>query len=490
LQEFDTEMDFSHKVSPAFSRNDQRDSLLIIQCDSGHVYGDLIACARYRIDDVRAKTNLRYVDGNTNVLFIVHLPRQFGEIEAGTSTFVGFCGGSWISAHIDDIRAPTDADLTLDEASSAPISELFYNKEFISHYDEDELEETEIDEQYIWGLGGVESEKGLLEDIDFEIDVIAMDHTEGESESISGLESEYEYYHKDLMGLYQLNEMPNKKKVEHTQCHRLHDCIQGAVAKLIENDDTRKEWTAQRVKVLLALIPQSPTYPLNDCTFYGALVKSISKLLKEREKVTVMEKGHWVLNEAMSGRKLQSGGTFQNVLTRRLDEVITPIFAAILSFIDQYSNLNLIKPTIYSSNSGNKLTLLQRLWIDIFRDDKICQFDYASFSIGKGIGHNDDPKGRGQVILTKEEFECQFPFFWLVKDAFESQWEAAKATGGDDQYTVHKQLCDILNDTPIASVLVKIPESHHNELYQYYLSDFIRSVHHVSHHRANNEHEV
>jgi hypothetical protein len=27
-------------------------------------------------------------------------------------------------------------------------------------------------------------------------------------------------------------------------------------------------------------------------------------------------------------------------------------------------------------------------------------------------------------------------------------------------------------------------------LYQYYLSDFIRSVHHVSHHRANDEHKI
>ena len=65
-------------------------------------------------------------------------------------------------------------------------------------------------------------------------------------------------------------------------------------------------------------------------------------MLKERD--TVHQDKEWVLKEALSGRKLQIGGTFQNVLERRLDEVIVPIFAAILSFTDHYSNLDLIKP--------------------------------------------------------------------------------------------------------------------------------------------------
>ena len=51
-------------------------------------------------------------------------------------------------------------------------------------------------------------------------------------------------------------------RVHHNQCHRLYNCIQTAVAKMVENDDTRKEWAAHRVRLLLDLIPQSPTYPL------------------------------------------------------------------------------------------------------------------------------------------------------------------------------------------------------------------------------------
>lgn len=188
---------------------------------------------------------------------------------------------------------------------------------------------------------------------------------------------------------------------DHSQCFRLYNSIQAAVASLMESG--QQSSSAQRVQILLGLIPQSPTFPIgmgttdlhciccnllwymfcsaysvyklnqlllfaecqelicwlqleimancvmfcfcliDDGTFYGGLVKHIKRLLEEGEK-HLLDK-EWVLKEAMSGRKLQSGGTFQNVLTRRLDEVIVPIFAAILSSIDQYSNLSLLHQT-------------------------------------------------------------------------------------------------------------------------------------------------
>ena len=77
--------------------------------------------------------------------------------------------------------------------------------------------------------------------------------------------------------------------------------------------------------------------------FYGILVKHIKNLLEEREKC-LLEK-EWVLKEALNSKRLQSGGTFQNVLTRRLDEVIVPAFAYVIQFMDHYSNLSLLKKT-------------------------------------------------------------------------------------------------------------------------------------------------
>ncbi len=96
-------------------------SLLVIQCDSGHLNGDLIACARYRVSDVRGKS----LQQQTHVLFIVHLPRKIP-----SSSFVGFQGDPWICAHVEDLH-PGDDDLSLDAALKLSISELFYSQEFI-----------------------------------------------------------------------------------------------------------------------------------------------------------------------------------------------------------------------------------------------------------------------------------------------------------------------------------------------------------------------
>ena len=110
--------------SPAFQRRvgDVHHSLLVIQCDSGHLNGDLIACARYRIYDKRAEAALRNErEGCTHVLFIIHLPR----LVAGSS-FVGFQGDPWISTHIDDLRPTTDGTIALHKVMGLSISQLFY----------------------------------------------------------------------------------------------------------------------------------------------------------------------------------------------------------------------------------------------------------------------------------------------------------------------------------------------------------------------------
>eukprot|EP00731_Ephydatia_muelleri_P030050 Em0021g573a len=57
LQDFDTELAFSNKIGASFEKRvgERVESLLIVQCESGHLDGDLIACARYRIIDERTK---------------------------------------------------------------------------------------------------------------------------------------------------------------------------------------------------------------------------------------------------------------------------------------------------------------------------------------------------------------------------------------------------------------------------------------------------
>ena len=49
--------------------------------------------------------------------------------------------------------------------------------------------------------------------------------------------------------------------------------------------------------------------------------------------------------------------------------------------------------------------------------------------MGKGIGHE---------VQSNLKFVCQFPFFWLIKEAIESKWETSKTTSSIINYIVIK----------------------------------------------------
>ena len=208
------------------------------------------------------------------------------------------------------------------------------------------------------------------------------------------------------------------------QCSRLYRCIQAAVARLFSSEKST-EWGSRRITILLNLIPQRPIFPLvsvwlhpplsDDSYFYATLVRHILFVLKEREEILDEDSG-WVLNEAMSKRKLQSGGTFRNVLSRKLDEVIIPIFAEVLVSIDRYSNLDLVR-------KGSPPHIRQ-LWLSAF--PILCKFSYADITTQGG----DQLAGMGQRRSTSSEFQCQFPFFWLVKETVDSHWDNAISVTG------------------------------------------------------------
>ena len=401
-----------------FNRHSETDSLLIVQCDSGHLYGDLIACARYRVDDEKERSSGQWNPGHgrTHVLFIIHLPRGGGDIRLGS--FVGFQGGRWLSAHIDDLRAPSEAALSLDDALHTPISDLFYsertvpNSEVIMTQDHEEMKNDEED---------VEKDQEHVEEEEKDVE---------DEEDVEDQEEDVEDQEEDL----EKKEEKKERPVVHVamskasyQCSRLYNCIQDAIARAVSSGNS-KAWAIRRVEILLNLIPQQPkfplvnmessTSPLDDSLFYATLVRHIHSMLLEREEV--MEEKEWVLDEAMSGKKLQSGGTFRNVLSRKLDEVITPIFAEVLVHVDRYSNLDLLK------RKSSPLHV-QQLWLNVFTCSELCSFSYTEMSVQGG---GDRLAGMGQRKSSDEEFPCQFPFFWLIKETVDSHWNAAMTMTG------------------------------------------------------------
>ena len=155
----------------------------------------------------------------------------------------------------------------------------------------------------------------------------------------------------------------------------------------------------------------------DDSTFHGILVRHIHRLLKERDQVREDER-NWILNEALSARKLQNGGTFQKVLARKLDEVLVPILSEIIAHLDRNYNLNHL-------NTKDKTSPLYQFWLAMFRHQQLCYEDMVS----QGMQHRELVPGVGGK-MAEEDFHCQLPFSWLVKEAVDSQWHSAKSTAG------------------------------------------------------------
>ena len=133
--------------------SEAKTSLLIVQCDSGHLNYDLIACARYRVCNeatkAKAKDQLCGATDVTHILFIVRLPQQ--EVK---SQFVGFQGEPWISVHIDELRIWSKATILPQQAFTAKISEMFIGK-----YDEKKPERQLYKDPEAVSTTSVESEE-------------------------------------------------------------------------------------------------------------------------------------------------------------------------------------------------------------------------------------------------------------------------------------------------------------------------------------------
>ena len=330
LQEFDTELDFSNKIgsvasnrlpctmydylfitpSPNFLREERHSQpfLVVVQCDSGHLNCDLIACARYRVCDEAIKMKAKNItcerNDVTHVLFVIRLPQQ--EVK---SQFVGFQGDPWISVHIDDLRSTSEATMIPEQALITKISELF-----IGEFEElDPLSVASVDDS------DMDTEKGLspTEDVtskqlyssinnsvplpveedmqteestaamsneDFQLEILAMDesstsiplttptsaiptilpliaYTEGEG----GADMEVEGPVIKIKGV-------RKKKLFYAQHGRLLDCVQAAVSKLRDSEQGNRSMF--RIRKLMELIPKTTPDQLgkveyNCCTNSG-----------------------------------------------------------------------------------------------------------------------------------------------------------------------------------------------------------------------------
>ena len=135
-------------------------------------------------------------------------------------------------------------------------------------------------------------------------------------------------------------------------------------------------------------------------SFHSHTVHLIKRILKDEEKNEGMQL--WIQDEAMNMTKLHKAGTFQNAIVRKIDGIIIPIFAKIISVIDKYYNLKLL--------SYEKDTELKELWLNLYSSDYVTGLIMSKLrsTTGDSLSASNSSSIR--------QFSCQFPFSWILND--------------------------------------------------------------------------
>uniref|UniRef100_G1U8H8 RING-type domain-containing protein n=1 Tax=Oryctolagus cuniculus TaxID=9986 RepID=G1U8H8_RABIT len=398
LQQFDTEYSFLKDVRNCLMKT-ARYKILIIQTDfedGGHS-AQLIASAKYS-----ATNEINKLQGQEDcvlVYFITKLSRMGSD-----AAYVGFHGGLWHSVHIDDLHRSTAMASDVTRLQNVPISQLFQ---------QGDGPERESRRQ---GRG-----KAAWRAADSAVPSPPLS-----TAPVPLLDS--------------------------TQL--LQSCVQSAVGMLRDPAESGQR-NMRRVELLLGLLTSRPFA----AAFLQVLKVRLHGLLRRQEE-NQLRSQDWVLRAASNQDALQEAGTFRNSLWKRVQGVVTPLLASVVSFIDRDGNLELLarpRPPAWT----------RALWMFIFTDTKLLDIPLVT----------SDTRSKGEVtsILVQNHMSlpegADTPFSWRIKDYLEELWVQA-------QYITNAEglpgkLVEIFRQTPLGSFVARLPAEQQRELLQCFLRDFV-----------------
>ena len=124
------------------------------------------------------------------------------------------------------------------------------------------------------------------------------------------------------------------------------------------------------------------------------IFRQIGEIEQEQQK-SEDESIKWYLEEALSTKALQHGGTFRNTLSLKIEELLVPLLADYIKVVDMNCNLDLMSDACVSS-----------LWIAMFHH----------FFTGGVESHLADLRSN----LAAAAFNCRMPFHWKVQNIIDS----------------------------------------------------------------------
>uniref|UniRef100_A0AAX7V858 RING-type E3 ubiquitin transferase n=1 Tax=Astatotilapia calliptera TaxID=8154 RepID=A0AAX7V858_ASTCA len=144
----------------------------------------------------------------------------------------------------------------------------------------------------------------------------------------------------------------------------VRSCVQSAVS-MLRDEANSGEFSTKRVEKLLTLLDGNHTQGL----FAKIVRKRLHSLLKDNEVNMPILKS-WVLNEASNDSALQEGGTFLHTLWRKIQAVVTPLLAYLVSVIDRDCNMDLLLEDEEQ---------IVNLWLEIFGNKEMLTHSVRHF---------------------------------------------------------------------------------------------------------------
>ncbi|XP_011226480.2 E3 ubiquitin-protein ligase RNF213 isoform X2 [Ailuropoda melanoleuca] len=420
LQQFDTESSFLRKVQNCLA-NVARCKILIIQTDfeDGVGSAQLIASAKYS-----AINEINKIQGSKDhimVYFITKLSRM-----GSGASYVGFHGGLWQSVHIDDLRKSTVMVSDVTKLQDVAISQLF---------------KAEENPELKTGPGARDGREEAQE---------PQAAGSGETaEAGSGTEGS------EVTGS-RCAERGRSNIMDTTSL--LRGCIQGAVGMLRDQEEGRPR-SMRRVEILLSLLNEDDA---EKAAFLQACKARLCALLEQQEENCFFNVKEWVSREASNQDALQEAGTFRQTLWKRVQGVVTPLLASMVSVLDRDSNLELL--TRPDSPSWTR-----DLWMFIFQDMKLLNIPLVTNDLRS---KSEMPYITVQNYMSPlEEVSSGVPFSWRIKDYLEELGVQAQYITGAEGMS--KKLVEIFQQTPLGRFVAQLSVEQQRELFLCYMRDFL-----------------
>ncbi|WAR07295.1 R213A-like protein, partial [Mya arenaria] len=320
LSSIDTEQQFTNRVQQHLQTAKTDESLMLIQCDSGDVNENLIACARYFVIDEYEKAR-EHLRAPVHVIFIVQVPRKAG------GCFTGIQFDRWHSAHIDDLYPVNTEMPVIQDLHGENISSIFLTmvKKHSSH---DEIEGKQVEEMN-WTENGTRGTQPCDQERRTggrrKATVDEMDNAAQLNTQVPAVDKEQQ--RQDLSKVNGL----------------IMQCVQSALA-IVKDKEGYTQRETHRVDIVLKCLRHAKNLEHGADSFLTGLQRMIGQLFKEKEEIMGDNIAKmWMIRDAAVAENISKAGTFRRSCHQTIISWVSPILAGIIAYLDTNRNLDLVQ---------------------------------------------------------------------------------------------------------------------------------------------------